>query len=106
MASSKVNTLGFEGGVVCLFKIQMTVIDGTGTACFLLWHREWTQLLGKTSAVVKNGIDSVSSSNDKVTTPSKAWIKSAISDDGPENSATKRSIIVRWICRLMLPKRS
>ncbi|KAL2482803.1 Uncharacterized protein Fot_44247 [Forsythia ovata] len=36
--------------------------------------------------------DKVSSSNDEVTTPSKARINSVISDDGPESSAAKRSL--------------
>ncbi|KAL2463416.1 hypothetical protein Fot_53072 [Forsythia ovata] len=36
--------------------------------------------------------DKVSSSNDEVTTPSKARINSVIFDDGPESNAAKRSL--------------
>ncbi|KAL2456263.1 Nucleic acid-binding [Abeliophyllum distichum] len=40
------------------FKIQVTMIDSTGTVYFLMWDRECTQLLGKTCAIVRDGIDS------------------------------------------------
>ncbi|KAL2531128.1 Replication protein A 70 kDa DNA-binding subunit [Abeliophyllum distichum] len=39
------------------FKLRVRVIDGTGSASFLLWDRECFQLLGKTASELRDNLD-------------------------------------------------